>query len=84
LRSYAYCAGIDRIAAALFAVAVFILPVLALLQVRESTGTQQQKQSPYIEELLKAQEAAQGANLGLWNKVRPCASSSTGQPRQSA
>jgi endonuclease YncB( thermonuclease family) len=39
------------------------------VQVRETTGAQQ-KQSPYYEELLKAQEAAQGANLGLWNKVR--------------
>lgn len=40
-----------------------------LPQVRETTGAQQ-KQSPYYEELVKAQEAAQGAGLGLWNKVR--------------
>eukprot|EP00878_Enallax_costatus_P006933 GHUV01007265.1.p1 GENE.GHUV01007265.1~~GHUV01007265.1.p1 ORF type:complete len:560 (+),score=208.13 GHUV01007265.1:80-1759(+) len=37
-------------------------------KVREVTGGPQQKQSPYIEELLKAQEAAQNGQLGLWNK----------------
>ena len=39
------------------------------LQVRE-TGSQQ---SPYIEDLKRAQEAAQGAGVGLWNKVCDCA-----------
>lgn len=38
-------------------------------QVRESTGPNS-KQSPFIEELLKAQEAAQSSNKGLWTKVR--------------
>lgn len=38
-------------------------------QVRETTGAAQQKQSPYYEELLKAQESAQNGQLGLWNKV---------------
>lgn len=39
-------------------------------QVRETTGAQQ-KQSPYYEDLLKAQESAQAGSVGLWNKVRP-------------
>jgi endonuclease YncB( thermonuclease family) len=42
-------------------------PKRALRQVRES-GSQQ---SPYIEELRKAQEAAQQAGAGLWSKVTP-------------
>lgn len=40
------------------------------VQVRESTGPNS-KQSPFYEELMKAQEAAQGSNKGLWTKVRP-------------
>jgi endonuclease YncB( thermonuclease family) len=47
---------------------------LRMFQVRETTGAQQ-KQSPYYEELIKAQEAAQHAGLGLWNKVCWLASS---------
>lgn len=39
------------------------------VQVRESTGPNS-KQSPFYEDLLKAQEAAQAANKGLWTKVR--------------
>lgn len=38
-------------------------------QVREATGANS-KQSPFIEDLLKAQEAAQAAGKGLWTKVR--------------
>jgi hypothetical protein len=49
-----------------------VCPACSLSQVRETTGAQQ-KQSPYYEELVKAQEAAQNAGLGLWNKVRGCA-----------
>jgi hypothetical protein len=37
-------------------------------QVRESTGPST-KNSPFMEDLLKAQEAAQSANKGLWTKV---------------
>lgn len=37
-------------------------------QVRESQGANT-KQSPFYEELLKAQEAAQAGHKGLWTKV---------------
>jgi hypothetical protein len=37
-------------------------------QVRESTGPSS-KNSPIMEDLLKAQEAAQSGNKGLWTKV---------------
>ncbi len=43
--------------------------VSSALQVR-AIGAQQ---SPYIEELKKAEEAAQLAGLGLWTKVRDSA-----------
>lgn len=49
-------------------------PVAVCMQVRESSGANS-KQSPFYEDLLKAQEAAQAGNKGLWTKVRP-------QPRQ--
>lgn len=43
-------------------------------QVREATGPNS-KNSPFYEELLKAQEAAQAGNKGLWTKV--CAACSS-------
>jgi endonuclease YncB( thermonuclease family) len=36
--------------------------------VREATGPNS-KNSPFYEDLLKAQEAAQAGNKGLWTKV---------------
>jgi endonuclease YncB( thermonuclease family) len=42
--------------------------VLSCHQVRESQGANT-KQSPFYEELLKAQEAAQAGHKGLWTKV---------------
>lgn len=45
-----------------------ILLLLLVAQVRESTGPNS-KNSPFYEELLKAQEAAQAGNRGLWTKV---------------
>jgi staphylococcal nuclease domain-containing protein 1 len=55
------------------AVLCLVLPVCCLwltsplVQVRAS-GSQQ---SPYIEDLKKAEEGAQGNSVGLWTKVRP-------------
>lgn len=45
------------------------MPLHIIIQVRETTGGAQQKQSPYYEELVKAQESAQNGQLGLWNKA---------------
>lgn len=45
-----------------------LYPVPFCHQVRESQGANT-KQSPFYEELLKAQEAAQAGHKGLWTKV---------------